>query len=169
MDFIIAKDDRNLQQSLFAITHGLYIVTSARRGRFNGQCVDALMQAGSHPPRIALSMRKTSFTHEIISETGFFIVNVLCKEDVSCQEKIKLFGLKSGRQVNKFKDITVMRGENGAPIIPDALAFFECCVVHNMCVDLGSHTLFIGDVTRAGYKTEGDPLTYCEYRKRLKK
>lgn len=169
MDFTIAKEDKDLHQALFNITHGLYIVTATRGGRHNGQCVDALMQVASHPPRIAVSMRKTSLTYEMVCSTGFFTVNVLCRDDASCQEKIKHFGLQSGRQIDKFKDIPFTLGENGTPIIPEALAFFECRVITAKAVDLGTHTLFIAEITRAGYKPAGDPLTYCEYRKSVKK
>lgn len=169
MDFVIAKEDKDIHQALFNITHGLYIVTATKRGRYNGQCVDALMQAASHPARVAVSMRKTSLTYEMIRDTGFFTVNVLCRDDASCFEKIKHFGLQSGRQINKFKEMPFTPGKNGAPIIPDALAFFECRVIADKNVDLGTHTLFIAEVTRAGYKPVGDPLTYCEYRKSIKK
>jgi flavin reductase (DIM6/NTAB) family NADH-FMN oxidoreductase RutF len=168
MNFTVTSEEKQILLALFNVTHGLYIVTAVRRGRYNGQCLDALMQPTSHPPRIAISMRKSTFTHEMVSETGIFTVNVLCRDDVACSEKIKLFGLQSGRQVNKFKDIVFTAGRNGAPIIDEALAFFECRVDESKKMDLGTHTLFIAEVTRAGYKTAGDPLTYCEYRKTLK-
>lgn len=169
MEFEIIKDQKGLQQALFDITHGLYIVTAARGGRLNGQCLDALMQVTSHPPRIAISMRKTSLTHEMVSETGFFAVNVLCRDEESCDAKIKHFGMQSGRNVEKFQSVPYELGINGAPLLPDCLAFFECSVIRDKTVDLGTHTLFIAEITRSGFRPEGEPLTYCEYRKRMKK
>ncbi len=169
MAFTIIKDDKELKQALFDITHGLYIVTAARDGRPNGQCLDALMQVTSHPPRIAVSMRKTSLTHEMVEATGLFAVNVICSDDSSCYAKIKHFGTRSGHQIDKFKDVEYERGENGAPLLPDSLAFFECSIIKDMTLDLGTHTLFVAEITRSGFRPEGEPLTYCEYRKRIKK
>lgn len=169
MDFTITKDNSGLQQALFRVTHGLYILTAARDGRLNGQCLDALMQVTAVPPRIAIGLGRRSLTHEMITATGLFVVNVLNREDPTRFEKIKHFGLQSGRQVEKFKDTPYELGENGAPIIPDALAFFECRVVPEMTGNLDTHTLFVANVTRAGYGPEGEPLTYAEYRKRTKK
>ena len=169
MEFEIIKDEKGLQRALYDITHGLYIVTAARGGKLNGQCLDALMQVTSRPPRIAVSMRKTSLTHEMVLETGLFGVNVLCRDEETCYAKIKHFGMQSGRQVDKFKDIPFEVGENGAPLLPDSLAFFECRVIKDMTLDLQTHTLFVAEITRSGFRPEGEPLTYCEYRKRTKK
>lgn len=169
MAFTIIKDDKELKQALFDITHGLYIVTAAREGRPNGQCLDALMQVTSRPPRIAISMRKTSLTHEMVESTGLFAVNVICSDDSSCYAKIKHFGTQSGHQVDKFKDVRYENGLNGTPLLPDSLAFFECAVIKDMTLDLGTHTLFVADITRSGFRPEGEPLTYCEYRKNIRK
>jgi flavin reductase (DIM6/NTAB) family NADH-FMN oxidoreductase RutF len=157
-----------IKKALMEITHGLYIVTSAKEGRINGQCLDALMQVTSQPPRIAISMRKTSLTYEMIQASGLFVVNVLCRDDASCFEKVKHFGLQSGRDIDKFASIPHELSPNGIPIIPGSKAFYECRVICQMTCDLGSHQLFIADVERAGVSTGGEPLTYYEYRKSIK-
>ena len=168
MNFTIITDKSGLKQALFQVTHGLYIVTSAKEDQINGQCLDALMQVTSQPPRIAISMRKTSLTYEMIQASGLFVVNVLCRDDASCVEKIKHFGLQSGHDIDKFASIPYELSPNGIPIIPGSKAFYECRVICQMTCDLGSHQLFIADVERAGVTPDGDPLTYYEYRKRMK-
>ena len=165
MNFSLISDKSELKKTLFSITHGLYILTTADKGRLNGQCLDALMQVTSDPPRIAISIRKTSLTYEMINATNVFGINVLSKNDASCLEKVKHFGLQSGRNVDKFASIPYELTENGIPMIPDTKAFFECKVVCQMTCDLQTHTLFIADVTAAGMNPEGEPLTYNEYRK----
>jgi len=59
-----------MQKSLFSLTYGLYIVTSLRDGKGNGQLSDAVMQVTDTPPRIAVSINKTELTHEYIDSSA---------------------------------------------------------------------------------------------------
>ena len=169
MTFDVVTKARELNQALFSVTHGLYIVTAASAGHLNGQCLDALMQVTNAPPRIAIGIGKQSLTHEMIAKTGQFVVNVLDREDKQCPEVIKHFGFQSGRTVDKFVDISYKLGENGAPILPDAKAFYECRVLLEMTLDLETHSLFVAAVERAGIREQGKPLTYNEYRETIRK
>ncbi len=169
MAFTVVTDAVGLNQALFAVTHGLYILTTASNDRLNGQCLDALMQVTNAPPRIAIGVGKQSLTHEMIVETGQFVVNVLDREDQRYPEMVKHFGFQSGRAVDKFADIPYADGENGAPILPNAKAFYECRVLPEMTLDLQTHSLFVAAVERAGTQEEGEPLTYNEYRRTIKK
>lgn len=154
-----------MNKSLFEITHGLYILTSVQDGKFNGQCLDALMQVSSRPPRIAISVGKSSLTHEMIVNSKVFVVNVLDRDDPKVMEKVKHFGMQSGRKVDKFSEMSFDLGEVGAPIILGSKAFFECKVLSEFTIDLGTHTIFVGSVERTGVVDGGEPFTYNEYRK----
>ena len=167
--FTIFEENGSINKALFNVTHGLYILTAATDDKLNGQCIDALMQVTNSPPRIAIGVGKKSLTHEMISDTGKFIVNIIDKEDNGWFDKVKTFGFKSGRDTDKFESVKYKLSERGIPILDDALAFYECNVVSKMTVDLETHTLFVGDVTKAGVKGNGEPLTYNEYRKLIKK
>lgn len=169
MTFHIVTDPAGLNQALFQITHGLYVVTASSEGRLNGQCLDALMQVTSQPPRIAIGVNKRSLTHEMITTGGRFTVNVLDREDFNCPDKIRLFGFQSGRTVDKFSQVSYELGANGLPILPDAKAFYECRVIPEMTIDLDTHTLFVAFVERGGVREAGEPLTYNEYRKTIRK
>ena len=169
MSFAVATDARELNQALFQITHGLYVLTAAAGDRLNGQCLDALMQVTSRPPRIAIAVNKRTLTHEMIASTGRFTANVLDREHGGCPEVIQHFGFQSGRTVDKFAQFSHELGENGLPILPDAKAFYECTVIPKMTRDLDTHTLFIAAVDRAGTRETGAPLTYNEYQEKIKK
>lgn len=169
MEYKIVTDVPGLNQALFQVTHGLYILTSHIGDKINGQCLDALMQVTNVPPRVALGVGKRSLTHEMIMESGVFVANALCREDQGCYDAVKHFGFQSGRKVDKFADVSYELGEVNAPILPGSKAFWECRVDRDKCVDLGTHTLFVGDVVRAGTRETGEPLTYNEYRKVMKK
>jgi len=169
MAFSVVNDVADLNQALFQVTHGLYILTAEHEGRLNGQCLDALMQVTSAPPRIAIGINKRSLTHEMIATTGRFVANVLDREDEHCPEVIRHFGFQSGRTVDKFAETPHELSKNGIPILPEAKAFYECRVIPEMTQDLGTHTLFVALVERAGTRDDGEPLTYNEYRKTMRK
>ena len=169
MAFTFVTDGPGLNQALFRVTHGLYVLTAKSGHRINGQCLDALMQVTNVPPRIAIGVGKRSLTHEMIVASGRFAVSVLDREDPTCVDLIRRFGFQSGRAIDKFADLAIERTADGIPVLPNAVAVYECTVLREKAVDLDTHTLFIGSVDRAGTREGGEPLTYNEYRKNLRK
>jgi len=166
--FELVDDPAGLNRALFEVTHGLYVLTAVRDGRLNGQCLDAMMQVTNAPPRIAIGVGKRSLTHEMITATGRFGVNVLDRDDPNCPAVIRRFGFQSGRDVDKFADLPYGTTDVGIPFLPQAKAFYECTVLPEFTLDLGTHTLFVAAVERAGAREEGEPLTYNEYRKTMR-
>jgi flavin reductase (DIM6/NTAB) family NADH-FMN oxidoreductase RutF len=169
MTFTFVTDSASLNQALFRVTHGLYILTARSGNRINGQCLDALMQVTNMPPRMAIGIGKKSLTHEMIAASGRFTVSVLDRENKSCPDVIRRFGFQSGRDVDKFAGFPHETTEHGIPYLPDAVAIYECSVIPQMTVDLRTHSLFIATVDRAGPRDGGEPLTYNEYRKSIRK
>ena len=169
MSFTFVTDAASLNQALFQVTHGLYILTARSDHRINGQCLDALMQVTNAPPRMAIGVGKKSLTHEMITESGRFAVSVLDRESEASGDVIRRFGFQSGRDADKFDGFPHETTEHGIPYLPNAVAIYECTVIPEMTVDLGTHSLFVASVDRAGTRDGGEPLTYNEYRKRIRK
>lgn len=169
MAFTFVTDNASLNQALFQVTHGLYVLTARSGERINGQCLDALMQVTNAPPRMAIGIGAKSLTHEMVAESGQFAVSVLDRENESCPDVIRRFGFQSGRDVDKFAEFPHELTERGIPYLPDAVAVYECTVIPQMTVDLGTHSLFVASVDRAGTRDGGEPLTYNEYRKSIRK
>jgi flavin reductase (DIM6/NTAB) family NADH-FMN oxidoreductase RutF len=169
MEFAFVTDVASLNQALFRVTHGLYILTSRSRDRINGQCLDALMQVTNAPPRMAIAVGAKSLTHEMIVESGRFVASVLDRENEDNFDVIRRFGFQSGRDVDKFAGFPHELTERGIPYLPDAVAIYECTVIPEMTVDLGTHSLFVASVDRAGTREGREPLTYNEYRRTLRK
>ena len=169
MAFTFVTDNAGLNQALFRVTHGLYILAARSGDRLNGQCVDALMQVTNMPPRMAIGIGSKSLTHEMIAASGRFAVSVLDREDETCPATIRRFGFQSGRDVDKFADFPHELTEHGIPYLPDAVAVYECTVIPEMTVDMTTHSLFIASVDRAGTRESGEPLTYNEYRRTIRK
>ena len=72
------------------------------------------------------------------------------------------FGFKSGREVDKFDGVNYKTGTTGAPIVTDnSVAWYEAKVKNE--VDVGTHTIFIGEVVDADVLSEEPPMTYAHY------
>lgn len=148
--------------ALFKITYGLYIVTSRKEGRFNGQCCNTLFQITETPRRIAIGINKKNLTHEFIATSGVFAVTVLGTDG---HPLVGRFGYRSGREIDKFAGLSYLLAERTAcPVVLPGIAFFECQVRPEMTVDAGTHTLFVADVLGAGILHDAEPLTYAYYR-----
>ena len=69
------------EKALFKITYGLYLL-SARSGEKDNACiVNTLAQVTNQPNRVVAAVNKSSYTHQLIQETGLFCASVL-SEDV---------------------------------------------------------------------------------------
>lgn len=132
----------------------------------NGCIINTCVQVASDPTRIAISCQMENLTKEIIERTGKFNVSVLT-DDVPF-ETIKHFGMQTGREVDKFQNFsTVKRSRNGLYYLAEhANAMFSCMVVDKK--DLGSHMLFIGEVTESRVLSKGASCTYAHYHKAIK-
>lgn len=147
-------------KALHKISYGLYIVTSKRGGRLNGQIANTVFQISGQPVTVAVSINKQNLTNEFIRESGFFAVSVLSRE--APLSLIGDFGFKSGREADKFAGVNYKLTPNGLPYITDnTLAFLEAKVLQT--VDAGTHNIFIGEVIDAEVLREGLPMTYTYY------
>src|SRR4030043_83978 len=95
------------------ISYGLYVVTSGKEGRFNGQIANTVFQGTSEPPTPALSINKQNFTHEHIRESRRFAVSILA--ETTPMTMIGRFGFKCGRDINKFEGISVRTARPASP------------------------------------------------------
>jgi flavin reductase (DIM6/NTAB) family NADH-FMN oxidoreductase RutF len=141
-------------------TYGLYVIGSRKGDRLNGQIANTVFQVTSDPPTVAVSINKQNLTWEFISESKAFAASILSQD--TPLSFIGHFGFKSGRDVDKLKDVNYKLGETGSPIVIDhSLAYIEARVINQ--VDVGSHTIFIGELVGADVLGEGAPMTYAYY------
>ncbi len=153
------------QKAFENLSYGLYIVTSRNESRLNGQIVNTVIQVTSQPPRVAVIINKKNLTHEYISRSRMFGVSVL--EQAAPLTFFGPFGFRSGRDYDKFSKVEFREGVTGCPLITQhSLSILESKVFEQ--IDLGTHTIFIGDVVSSEVLKEGLPLTYLYYKQNLK-
>jgi flavin reductase (DIM6/NTAB) family NADH-FMN oxidoreductase RutF/rubredoxin len=148
-------------KALHKISYGLYVVTSKRGDKTNGQIANTVMQTTSEPPMIAVCLNKQNLTHEFVKESGVVAVSVLSQD--TPMQYIGRFGFKSGRDIDKFEGVNYRSGATGAPIVLDyAVAFLEAEIKGSLSA--GTHTLFVGEVVEAEILDDNaEPMTYAYY------
>ncbi len=147
-------------KALNKIGYGVYVVTSRKGDKFNGQIANTVFQVTSQPPTIAVSINRSNLTWEYIKDSGVLAVSVLCQE--TPMAFIGRFGFKSGRETDKLQGLNYKIGETGAPVVLDnAVSYLEARVKQAM--DVGTHTIFVGEVVNADIVSDKVCMTYDYY------
>ncbi|MBE6921879.1 MAG: flavin reductase [Ruminococcaceae bacterium] len=147
------------------LSYGLFVLT-AKDDQDNGCIINTCVQVASDPTKLAISCQMGNLTREMVEKTEQFNVSVLT-EDVPF-ETIRHFGMQTGREVDKFAAFpNVKRSHNGLYYLTENVnAMFSCKVLSKQ--DLGSHMLFIGEVTEAKVLDNKPSCTYAHYHKAIK-
>ncbi len=146
--------------TLFDLSYGLYIVSSKREKKYNGQIANAVIQVTSEPPKILVCLSKNNLTHEFVKESRIFSVSILEKD--TPLKFIGPFGFRSGKDLDKFKEVAHKVSRKGTPYVTEhTLGYLECQVTQTL--DVGTHTVFVGKLVQAEKLKKGEPLTYAIY------
>jgi flavin reductase (DIM6/NTAB) family NADH-FMN oxidoreductase RutF len=100
--------------------------------------------ACSDPPAVSVAVRKSRYTYDALMHRRAFTVNL---PTAQYAKEADYFGIASGRNEDKFAvtGLTPVLGDKvDAPYIAEFPYNMECSVRH--IIDLGAHTLFIGEV-----------------------
>ena len=150
---------------MFKISYGLYVLTAKDGDKLNGCIINTLEQVTTTPNKVSITVNKNNFTHDMIASTGQFNVSIL-SEKVKF-DTFKHFGFQSGKDVDKFADFPMEKSENGLPYITKgANGFISGKVISQL--DLGTHTMFIADVTDGKVLSNDNSVTYDYYHKNIK-
>ncbi len=144
------------------ITYGVYIVSAGKGHDINAFVATAVFQVTDAPCRIAVACNKMNYSGALIEKHRNFSVSVMKRRYKAAT--MGNFGFRSGKDYDKFVQSKPVFGSfTGAPIVTDdAIAWFECRLVNQL--DVGSHLLYVGEVTDAAVLSDEEPLTYRYYR-----
>ncbi len=146
--------------ALYKISYGVYIVSSFMDGMLCGQIANTVFQLTSDPIQVAVCLNKQNTTHDAVEKSKVFAVSILSKK--ATLEFIGRFGFRSSKDFNKFEGIKYKLGKTKAPIVlENAVAYLEAEV--KKVLDVGTHTLFVGEVVDADVIEDGEVMTYEYY------
>lgn len=163
---ILNSTDGTSRAALDKISYGLYVVSAFKDGKLNGQISNTVFQLTDPPLQIAISLNKKTLTHEFVSSAGCFAVSVLGQEQF---DMVRNFGYRTGRLVDKFAEVPYVLGQNGCPILCNCMAYLEARVAPGKVMDVGSHNLFVAEVTAGMVVADRTALTYEYFRANKKK
>ncbi len=99
----------------------------------------------SYEPKLyCIAVTSTSYGAELIRNSGIFVINFV---PAHMEKKIFFLGSKSGRDTDKFAAAGLSKEQAktiDAPRLASTMGFLEC-KVRNI-VEVGDHTLFIGEI-----------------------
>lgn len=149
------------QKVLQKLSYGLFVLTANDGEKDNGCIINTACQVASDPLMISISVNKANYTCDMIAKTGKFTVSVL--SEAAKFDTFKHFGFQSGRNVNKFANYTeCKRVYNGTMAVTDGTNAYISAYVQQQ-IDLGSHMLFIAQVTDGEILTDVPSATYAYY------
>ncbi|MGD2101752.1 MAG: flavin reductase family protein [Acidimicrobiia bacterium] len=138
-------DPELINKVTWKIPNALALVGSASGEEWNAMTTSWISQLSMEPVLVGIGVDNKSVTHRLISEGGSFTVNLWSAEDTRPFVK---FSKPAEREGNTLNGRPVTTAATGAPVFEEAIAWVDCQVRQQM--DLGTHTLFVGEIVDAG-------------------
>ena len=149
----MADEIANLFKS---ITQGIYVVGVHDGQDNNAFTASWLMQVSFRPMMLALSINPGHWSYRLLKNSGEFAVSVLAKDQI---ELAAHFASRASSK--KLSAVSWGTHRTRAPVLTDALAFFECELDHE--TDAGDHKLVLGRVINGELlDPNAIPMTYAD-------
>ena len=152
------------EKALNNISYGLFVLSARQGDKDNGCIINTAQQVTVFPLKITVTVNKSNYTCDMIKATGQFNLSVLSEKatfDIFTQ-----YGFKSGRDTDKVENNSPGT-ENGITYVQDiANTVISAKTVDE--VDLGSHIMFIAEVTETLTLNDIPSVTYAYYHANIK-
>lgn len=150
---------------MYKLSYGLFVLTAHENGKDNGCIVNTVTQVTTEPNRITVVINKSNYTCGMIERTRRFNVSILTEK--STFKTYRHWGFQSGATIDKCKNVTFCRTDNGVVYLTDECnAYLTADVVS--VTDLGTHLLFLADVCDAVLLSDEESVTYAYYQAHIK-
>jgi flavin reductase (DIM6/NTAB) family NADH-FMN oxidoreductase RutF len=143
-------DDELLNRVTWKIPNALALIGSRAGEERNAMTASWITQLSMDPVLVGVGVDRSAVTHRLITEGGSFTVNLWNAEDTKVFVKFSKPATDDGQTLNGRP---VHAATTGAPVFDEALAWLDCSVRHTL--ELGSHTLFVGEVVDAAVLDDG--------------
>ena len=150
----MSVDASQFKNALKLWASGVTVVTAqSEQQGLKGMTATSFSSVSVDPPQVLVCLNQNTDTGAVVLEQKQFAVNILNadQQDVSNQFA------GGGTQEERFAKVAWEAGENGAPLLSEALASLECKVVDQVLA--GTHWIVIGEVQRVVCRS-GEPLLY---------
>lgn len=142
-------DAELINKVTWKIPNALALVGSRAGDEWNAMTTSWITQLSMEPVLIGVGIDNTAVTHRLITAGGSFTVNLWPADDTRVFVK---FSKPAAFEEMALNRRAIKAGVTGAPVFDEAIAYLECEV--RQAHDLGTHTLFIGEVVDAGVRDD---------------
>ena len=151
-----ARKSRELRRVFGRFATGITIVTVGR-DEPRGMTANSFTSVSLDPPMILVCVLRDASMHEMILEHQAFAVSVLSHRQERVARHFASRDRPRGRA--EFENVHSVAGpRTGTPVLPDALAWFECSLA--AVYDGGDHSIFLGEILDVGHGPEEDALLF---------
>ncbi len=151
--------------ALYKFQSGLYVVSAATEDDYGACVINTGLQVTAQPLQVMVAVNKQNHTQGVIAKAGHFALCPITEE--ADMPYIGRFGFRTSTEFAKFEGIEKAETVLGDPYTPVAAACVIACEVVQT-VDVGTHTIFVGEVKDAQVLSGATPMTYAYYHSTLK-
>ncbi len=148
-------DTDQFKKAMSQFATGVTVVTTIYRGQPIGITASSFSSLSLDPPLVLVSLSKKLFTHDVISDSGSFAVNILGA--AHHELGMRFAGMIPGVE-DRFAGLNVQTAVTGCPILSESIAWVDCHVWE--MYDGGDHTIFVGQVVDVQASESDTPLLY---------
>jgi flavin reductase (DIM6/NTAB) family NADH-FMN oxidoreductase RutF len=147
----VTPPEELINKVMWKIPNVLCLVGSRSGDEMNAMTTSWVTQVAMEPVLVAVSVDVKALTHRLIASGGSFTINLWDREDTRPFVK---FSKPATREGNTLNGRAFREGATGAPIFEEAIAFIDCHLYET--VELGSHSIFVGEVVDCGFQNGGE-------------
>ncbi|MEX6725493.1 flavin reductase family protein [Parapedomonas caeni] len=148
-------DTQAFKRGMRQLTGAVCIITADHAGARAGLTATAVCSVCAEPPRLLVGINRAGRSYALVRDAGAFCVNVLAEDGLALAQR---FAMPVEGLDERFATGGWEAGVTGSPVLPGALAAFECRV-HDI-VEVGTHGMVIGDVVAVRTNEAIGPLLY---------
>ena len=137
-------EDELVNKVTWKIPNALALVGSRAGEERNAMTTSWITQLSMEPVLIGVGVDNEAVTHRLITQGGSFTVNLWDAENTRVFVK---YSKPAAYESGELNGRPVVEAVTGAPVFSEAIAWLDCEVRH--VLDLGTHTLFVGEVVAA--------------------
>lgn len=145
------SNDELINKVTWKIPNALALVGSRAGDEWNAMTTSWITQLSMEPVLIGIGVDNDAVTHRLITDGGSFTVNLWSSDDTRVFVKFSKPATFDASEMT-LNGRVVREGANGAPVFEEAIAHLDCAVRRSL--DLGTHTLFIGEVVDVGVRDD---------------
>ncbi|MEE9333040.1 MAG: flavin reductase family protein [Granulosicoccaceae bacterium] len=145
-------DIKSFRHALGKFATGVTVISSHEAdGTPRGFTANSFTSVSLDPPLVLVCIAKSAASFDVFCGASHFSINVLG------DDQTEVSNLFASQRADKFTVANRHAAQSGAPLINDALAWFDCA--QHSIVEAGDHVILMGQVEDFGAR-EGQPLGY---------